>query len=251
MNDESGRYGLPLSKARIAVLVDGENLPPDHAGAVLRAAQRLGSALICRVYGNVQRMPKWDAQPGFRPIHSGSGKNATDLLLCLDAMELALTAKADGFVIASSDRDFTHLAHRLREAGFPVTGLGEEKTPAHFRAACTAWVTVGAPPPAPAPKAPSPQSPPPPPSAAATTVAPMDRLIHDMIRSHSAGSSGMPIEQLAPKMHSAHNIRISATAERTWRGYLGARPQLYALDPKGKNAHVRLVAAGFRAGSTP
>ncbi|XZQ28139.1 NYN domain-containing protein [Rhodobacter capsulatus] len=107
----------------------------------------------------------WQGGPeGFRLMHAGTGKNASDLLLALDAMELALREGVTRFVIASSDRDFSHLAQRLREYGRQVTGIGETKTPQIFRDACETFLTLPLPP---VPK----DAPQPPPEAGATAGA--------------------------------------------------------------------------------
>ena len=65
-----------------------------------------------------------------------SGKNATDMALVIDTIELLYTNLYDAFVIVSSDSDYTPLAIKLREAGVYVMGVGEQKTPVAFRNAC-------------------------------------------------------------------------------------------------------------------
>src|SRR5690606_9558333 len=105
---------------RIAVHVDGDNLSASHACAVVACATRLGQTVVARVYGNVRNLPRWDAEPAFRLMHSGTGKNATDVLMTIEAVELAHAAAADGFVLATSDGDFAHLARHLRARRFAV-----------------------------------------------------------------------------------------------------------------------------------
>ena len=70
------------------------------------------------------------------------GKNATDSTLIIDAMDILYTDSVDGFCIVSSDGDFTRLASRLRESGMHVIGMGENKTPRSFRAACTVFTDL-------------------------------------------------------------------------------------------------------------
>jgi len=70
------------------------------------------------------------------------GKNATDSTLIIDAMDILYTESVDGFCIVSSDGDFTRLASRLRESGMHVIGMGENKTPRSFRAACTVFTDL-------------------------------------------------------------------------------------------------------------
>ncbi|MEP3513156.1 MAG: NYN domain-containing protein [Lentilitoribacter sp.] len=57
------------------------------------------------------------------------GKNASDIGFVIDAMDILHTARFDGFVLVSSDSDFTALANRFREQGLQVIGYGERKTP--------------------------------------------------------------------------------------------------------------------------
>lgn len=222
-----------MVERRIAVLVDGDNVGPRHASTVLWEAGKLGRVDVARVYANASRPSDWMTMPGYRVIHAGSGKNAADVLLCIEAMELALEAGFGAFAIASSDRDFTHLAQLLRERRAMVVGLGEKKSSAAFRLACTRVVVL----PAMKPCALTP----------ATGDAPsdFDRGIRGMIAQHSRNGRGMLIADLAPKMHAEHGTRISTRPERTWRAYLSARPELYDIDPRGPEATVRFRTDGF------
>jgi hypothetical protein len=68
------------------------------------------------------------------------GKNSTDSALIIDAMDLLYAVNLEGFVIVSSDSDFTRLATRLRESGMTVYGLGRRNTPAPFVAACDRFI---------------------------------------------------------------------------------------------------------------
>ena len=70
------------------------------------------------------------------------GKNATDSTLIIDAMDILYTGNVDGFCIVSSDGDFTRLASRLKESGMDVIGMGENKTPRSFRAACSVFTDL-------------------------------------------------------------------------------------------------------------
>jgi len=69
-----------------------------------------------------------------------TGKNASDIALVIDAMDLLHTGRFDGFCLVSSDSDFTRLASRIREQGINVYGFGEQKTPESFRQACHRFV---------------------------------------------------------------------------------------------------------------
>jgi hypothetical protein len=218
--------------AGVAAFIDGENVSPDHAGAILRALQPLGALDILRVYGNIAQIPRWDAQPRFRTIHSGTGKNATDILLTVDAMEAAFAFGADTIVIGSSDGDYHHLATRLRESRRRVIGIGEAKAPQTFRAACSRFVAL------------SQQGPAKPPSRD-TRASDLDLRLRDIIACHSKDGSGVRVTELNALMCAKHDIRISTLPERTWRAYLSARDALFDIDPRGPDAHVRFRKAGF------
>ena len=142
---------LPAGRARLAVLIDAENASPRHAGAVFEAAEKLGEATVRRIYGDFSngRLASWNAAIRIRsivPCHQPShvrGKNVADIALAIDAVDLSYRERLDGFVLVSSDSDFTRLAQRLREGGFAVYGFGEPKTPQPFRAACHRFAVLG------------------------------------------------------------------------------------------------------------
>lgn len=218
---------------QVAVLVDGDNVSGKHAAEIMAIAAQCGNLAVLRVYLDAQRPSDWHAAAGYRMVHSGVGKNASDVLMSIEAIELALIQGFERFVIVSSDRDFSHVAQRLREYGADVTGVGEGKAPAAFRAACKTFTVIS--------KAP-----------ALTTVAnsviavsELDRKIRAVIAENSTKGAGIPIAGLGPAMHTRHGVRISTFPERTWRAYLLARPQLYDIDPRGPTAHVRFRPAGF------
>ena len=138
-------------RARVAVLIDGENASPRHVGAVFQAAEALGEATVRRIYGDYSngRLASWSAAirdfaivPCHQPAHV-RGKNAADIALAIDAVDMMHRERLDGFCLVTSDSDFTRLAQRLREGGFAVHGFGESKTPQAFRSACHRFEIVG------------------------------------------------------------------------------------------------------------
>ena len=138
-------------RARLAVLIDGENASARHARAVFEGAAELGEATVRRIYGDFSngRLASWDvAVRSFaiaqhqQPAHV-RGKNAADIALAIDAMDMMYRERLDGFCLVSSDSDFTRLAQRLREGGFAVYGFGECKTPRAFRSACHRFEMLG------------------------------------------------------------------------------------------------------------
>jgi uncharacterized LabA/DUF88 family protein len=219
----------------VAVLVDGDNISGKNAAPILGIAMKHGDPIVVRAYLDAQQASCWHGAIGYRLIHAGSGKNATDVLLTIDAMDLVHAKTAMHFVIATSDGDFTHLAVRLRELGANVIGVGEAKAPRKFRASCSSFVELDAQPAVKlVPKAP-------------TGVTELDLKIRAMIAQHSKKGEGMRIASLAPRMHVEHGIKISALRERNWRSYLSARPGLFDLDPRGPEAMVRFRPQGFVA----
>lgn len=135
-----------------AVLVDAENISRRHLPAVMAATNRWGHSPVRRAYGdwNNPFMNRWRiaaAEHGFRRMQQTSytaGKNAVDMAMCIDAIDLWHRRGPAGFVLVSSDADFTPLVERLRREGVPVHGLGEEKTPAPLRRTCTTFTTLKA-----------------------------------------------------------------------------------------------------------
>ena len=148
---------------RIALLIDADNISHTKIAVMLAELSKYGTANIRRAYGDwgSNSLKGWKEKLhefAIRPIQQFSysaGKNATDIALVIDAMELLYTQKLDGFCIASSDADFTPLVMQLKANGHEVYGFGERKTPAPFRNACTTFLyldTLGdAAPAAPAP----------------------------------------------------------------------------------------------------
>nr|WP_254911628.1 NYN domain-containing protein [Sphingomonas sp. CDS-1] len=136
------------SDRRIAFLIDADNVSHSKIAAMLAELSKYGTANIRRAYGDWASagLKGWkDRLHDFaiRPIQQfsySSGKNATDIALVIDAMELLYTQKLDGFCLASSDADFTPLVMQLRANGHEVYGFGERKTPAPFVNACTTFL---------------------------------------------------------------------------------------------------------------
>jgi hypothetical protein len=112
--------------------------------ASFRAAEERGEVVVARVYGDVARLNGWREMHRFTLVHAGGGKNAADVLMSLDALELALEGRFAACVLGSSDRDFSHLAVRLRERGVHVTGAGRADTRPEFAQRCSAFAPVDA-----------------------------------------------------------------------------------------------------------
>lgn len=129
---------------RIAVLIDADNVSDKYVPFIFDELSNNGTPTYKRIYGDwtTTQNAAWKKvllNYSIAPIQQYSytrGKNATDSALIIDAMDILYSGNVDGFCIVSSDSDFTRLAARLREAGMLVIGMGEQKTPAPFIAAC-------------------------------------------------------------------------------------------------------------------
>jgi hypothetical protein len=226
---------------RIAVFVDGDNMGASHAPDIMKIAKRLGTVEVARAYGDATRGSGWHTAAGYRFVHAGTGKNATDLLLCIEAMEVALADVYQAVVVATSDGDFTHLALRLRERGITAVGVGEAKAPKAFRAACSVFECLAV------AKSAVPSAPKLPCTAGPADAAPsqLDLRIRAILADSCKHGRGMRIAALGAQIDKNCGVRISTLPEKTWRAYLNKRSRLYDLDPKGPEAKVRIKPEGF------
>ncbi|GAB1479887.1 NYN domain-containing protein [Paracoccaceae bacterium] len=134
----------------LAVLIDADNIPARHAEAILGEVAAFGEPSLRRVYGDwsSQALSQWKEQARNLGLvmHQQSantkGKNASDIGLVIDAMDILHAGKVDGFVLISSDSDFTRLASRIREDGLQVIGIGEAKTPESLRKVCNRFLLI-------------------------------------------------------------------------------------------------------------
>ncbi|MDD9992085.1 MAG: NYN domain-containing protein [Rhodospirillales bacterium] len=132
----------------LAVLIDADNTSARYAQAIFEEIVKLGEANVRRIYGDFSgsRLAAWDAAIQSLAIlqhqqrNNTKGKNAADIALVIDAMDLLHKGRLDGVCLVSSDSDFTRLAQRLREDGLLVYGFGERKTPEAFRNACSRFI---------------------------------------------------------------------------------------------------------------
>jgi uncharacterized LabA/DUF88 family protein len=138
-------------QTRLAVLIDGDNIGHPMIANLCKEIAALGKPQIQRVYRDWSRTPDWKdvlLKYALQPMHQFGyvqGKNATDIAMVIDALELAQTGLYDGFCLASSDSDFTPLVIRLRQRSLKVYGLGEKKTPPAFQQACDRFVFLPSP----------------------------------------------------------------------------------------------------------
>lgn len=133
---------------KLAVLIDADNAQFSVINHLLSEVAKYGTAHAKRAYGDWSspNLKGWKDQllkQSIQPIQQFAytpGKNATDCAMIIDAMDLLYSNRYDGFCLVSSDSDFTRLAARIRESGLIVYGLGEQKTPKPFVAACDKFI---------------------------------------------------------------------------------------------------------------
>lgn len=132
----------------IALLIDADNSPAKAIQKIFSELARHGKVNIRRAYGNwtSSNLKGWEAvlhdhaiQP-FQQYDLTKGKNATDIAIAIDAMDILYTKQVDTFCIVTSDCDFTPLATRIMSEGKSVIGFGERKTPSVFVNACSTFL---------------------------------------------------------------------------------------------------------------
>ena len=139
---------LETNSPRLAVLIDADNASAKIVDGLFEEIAKIGEASVRRIYGDFSS-PRSKAWADVLLKHAiipqqqftyTTGKNASDITLVIDAMDLLHSGLFDGFCLVSSDSDFTRLASRIREQGKDVFGFGEQKTPESFRQACRRFI---------------------------------------------------------------------------------------------------------------
>jgi uncharacterized protein (TIGR00288 family) len=213
---------------RIALLIDADNVSHAKIGAILAELSKYGTANIRRAYGNwaATTLKGWTGKLhdfAIRPIQQFSystGKNATDIALVIDAMELLYTQDLDAFAIASSDADFTPLIMQLKANGHEVYGFGERKTPtpsstpAPLSSFSTVWRTARRPP-SRRPRLRLPRSPSH--AAAARRRLPPRLPLRSKRRRRRAPSRSRRTASSSPPCAARSRPRLATMAGRTWR----------------------------------
>ena len=142
----------PAQTGNIALLIDADNASPETLDSVLTVLAELGTVNIRRAYGNWSKaalkgwaeMTHRHAIEPHQQFDLTKGKNATDMKMTIDAMDLLFGGRVHGFGIMSSDSDFMPLAMRIRQDGVPVYGFGTQRAPMSFQQACSRFIDVGA-----------------------------------------------------------------------------------------------------------
>jgi len=135
-------------KPRVALLIDADNSPASKIDLILNELSTFGETSIRRAYGNwkKQELRGWEEllhEHAIRPMQQfdySKGKNASDMAMVIDALDLLYSDSPEAFGIVSSDADFTPLVMYLRAKGAAVYGFGGQKTPEPFVNACSRFL---------------------------------------------------------------------------------------------------------------
>lgn len=135
---------------KMVVLIDSDNTQLKKIELILQEVSTHGRIVVKRAYGNWKKesLKNWEDELKRLAIKAEqqfdyvAGKNATDMALVIDAIELLHSKNYDGFVIVASDSDYTPLAIKLHESGVYVIGVGEHKTPESFRNSCDEFLFI-------------------------------------------------------------------------------------------------------------
>lgn len=138
---------LSGERMQYAVLIDADNISSKYAATIFEELEKYGLSTYRRIYGNWSRGNGWSEgmllEYSIMPVQQfsyTSGKNATDMAMVIDAMDILFKNKVQGFCLVTSDSDFTRLAMRLREENMFVLGMGESKTPVALTRACNKFI---------------------------------------------------------------------------------------------------------------
>lgn len=215
MNDLSAQSGLISSvcpKPRVAILVDGDNVPHSALPEIEVRAASLGNPILRRVYADMGLRKDWAAETDYLATHctTSSGKNRADIQLVIGAMDIAHRGLATHFLILSDDRDFGPLVAHLREIGMTVEWAGKPK-PVQKLIIATAVVVKP------------------------TAISDLDHKLHAHLRSVKTRQT---IQAIGCQMR--YGTVKAQTGKATWRSYLQSKPEFYLLSGEGKLTVVTL-----------
>jgi uncharacterized protein (TIGR00288 family) len=136
------------SKQKIALFIDADNAPASKFEEVLSEVAKYGVVTIRKAYGNWKNptIKPWEDllhEYAIQPIQQydlTKGKNASDIALVIDAMDVMYTKDIDVMCFVSSDCDFTPMVTRALAEGKVVLGFGERKAPSPFVNACSKFL---------------------------------------------------------------------------------------------------------------
>ena len=132
----------------IALFIDCDNISHRAIEGIINELSKYGVVNIRLAYGNWTKdnLKNWEAKLlefAIKPIQQfdySKQKNATDILMTIDAIDMLHTKRIEAFAFATSDSDFTPVVMRVQQEGIKVFGFGEKKTPQAFMAACSQFI---------------------------------------------------------------------------------------------------------------
>ena len=135
-------------EAHIALFIDSDNISHRALEGIINELSKYGVVNIRQAYGNWTKdnLKNWEEKLlefAIKPIQQfdySKQKNATDILMTIDAMDMLHTKNIDAFAFATSDSDFTPVVMRVQQEGIKVFGFGEKKTPKAFIVACSQFI---------------------------------------------------------------------------------------------------------------
>ncbi|RWR08365.1 NYN domain-containing protein [Sinirhodobacter populi] len=235
--------GQSMTEPNFALLIDGDNIRSSLYPDIRRATAEIGQMTSRRVYGNATSAAMENGWPNvtqLRFIHSGTGKNATDLLICVDAMDLVLRGVVDGIILVTADGDFSHLAHYLRERRTPLHCIGTAQISPRLSEVAASCTIV----PLPIPKA---EIPPAPILAAGISGKPPkvvdDKALCKTLRRLLQEKKGGTLPMLRLHQHMGEALPgvdlIRSKNGKTWRQWLSTQKDSFAIHGEGQNRYVR------------
>ena len=204
---------------RVAVFIDGDNVTCKLIAALRAQAEHLGRIDTVRVYADEDHVAQWRETPGVTLAPMASGKNASDIALCLDALEMALSGDIGTFVIASADQGFAHLAQRLRSHGKWVVGASGVQPSPFFQSSCNEFRHL--------------------------RVA-LDDMPAQELHSKIMGVLGaspvepIPLDEFGQKMRQV-GVTTADLPKAKWSTFLADHPDRYILSDRGVQQRVNLT----------
>lgn len=203
------------SAARVAVLIDGDNVPAAEWSEIKAQAWAMGNPVVRRVFADLGLHKDWLTAEDCIAVHcpSASRRNHADMCLTIMALDIAYRGLAQRFLIVSDDRDFQPVITHLREMGLAAERRGKAK--------------------------PAPALPP------RRGLSPLDETLHR----HLEANAGKPLllKEVGVRMSGPGKTVRGLTGCKTWRAYLTGRPDLYRVEGTGAEGAVCLVTPGARS----
>lgn len=141
-----------MTDKKIVVLIDAENTSAKYADGIMEYLKKQGVIISARIYGdfiNNEGLKGWNNKAieyemeQKQQLTTRAGKNASDIALVIDAMDLLYQKKIDIFCIVTSDGDYTGLVKRIREDGIEVIGIGKEDASKRLEKVCDSYLDLG------------------------------------------------------------------------------------------------------------